>query len=147
MTAYTGTIVNAGRSGERGAQYVATGTYALTGALVENDTITWSNFFPPGKFKLVDFVFWAPELDTNASPTGTAIIGDGTDTDAYLTTKNIGKPAQLPANGSQLVYRGDGASIGTSFTGLRDVVLTVNAAVATGATSGTLRIMAVIEGI
>ena len=146
MAALTGTVVNAGRSGERGQQFVATGTYALTGALVNADTITWSNFFPSGKFKLVSLEVYGPELDTNATPTMKFKIGDGTTVDAYLTEKGgaLGLQNSLP---SQLFYKGDGASIGTSFTGLRNLVMTVTAAVATGATSGTIFVEAVVEGV
>lgn len=147
MTALTGTVVDAGRTGERGTQFIAKGTYALGGALVAADTITWTNFFPNGKFKLVSLRFWAPELDTDATPTGTIRFGDGTTADAYLTTTNIGLPAQAPANGAQIICMGNGASIGTSFTGLRNLVATIVGVMATSATTGTLHVEAVLEGL
>lgn len=146
MTAYSGTINTAGRLGEIGRQTIASGSYALTGALVNADTVTWDNVFPNGKFKVISFRYWSPELDTNASPTMTFTIGDETDPDGYLTTINGGLPATAPTNGSQLNYMGNGALLNTTTAG-RDVVFTVTAAVATGASSGTLFWEAVIEGV
>ena len=150
MTAYTGTITREGRAGERGMQFIALGKYALTGALVNADTITWSNLLPdPNRFKVIGFRFWSPELDTDATPTATIIVGDGTDTDAYLTTSNVGLPAQAPANGYQINLSGNGAAIGAAAgTAVsRNVVLTVNGVVATGATTGTLWVEFVCEAI
>lgn len=150
MTALTGTINTAGKGGELGQQYTCVGTYALAGALVAADTITWTNLLPKGKFKIVSGRVIAPELDTNASPTGTIKIGDGTTVDAYLTETNIGLPAQAPANGYPLNIGLNGASIGTTFgstTSLRNVVLTVVGTMATSATTGTIRVEFVIEGV
>lgn len=150
MTALTGTVVTQGKNGELGQQYTCVGTYTLSGALVAADTITWTNILPKGKFKIVTGRYYSPELDTHASPTGTIIIGDGTDTDAYLTTTNVGLPAQAPANGLPLSIGMDGASIGTTFgstTSLRNVVLTVVGVMATSVTSGTIRVEFVIEGV
>lgn len=146
MTAYTGTVTLPARGGELGSQYSALLTYTSVTALAENDTITWSNVVPNGGAKLVGFYFWSNELDTNATPTGTIVIGDGTDADAYLTTQNMGRPAQLPANGSQLVYGGNGVGLGTDITTKRNIVLTVTAAVATGA-GPDIRIQPFFEGI
>lgn len=147
MTAYTGTVTIPARAGERGQQHTGLLTYALTGALVNADTITWSNAVPLGaQAKIVDLQFWSPELDTDATPTATFIIGDGTDTDGYLTTKGAAVGLQNSLAG-QLFYKGDGAVIGTVTQASRNIVLTVNAAVATGATSGTLRIAVTVEGV
>ena len=150
MAALTGTIETVGKSGELGQQYWCVGTYTLSGALANADTITWTNLFPKGKFKIVKGLFSTPELDTNASPTGTAIIGDGTTTNAYMTTKNLGLAATAPANGQDIVYSMRGASIGTTFgstTSLRNVVLTINGVMATSATTGTIEVAFLIEGV
>lgn len=147
MAAYTGTISHAGKAGETGQQFECIGSYALTGALVNADTITWPNLLPKAKAKVVSFEFWAPELDTSASPTAVATIGDGTDADGYITTFNLGLPAVAPANGQQIIAKGNGAIIGTTTQAGRDVVFTVTGVVATGATSGILWVRAVLEGI
>ncbi len=149
MTAFTGTINTIGKNGESGTQFWAIGTYDLGGAaLVNADTITWTGLLPKtGDYKVVDFEFQSPELDTNASPTGTIIIGDGTDTDAYLTTLNVGLPAVAPANGSQIIYGGNGASIGATITTpVPNVVLTVTGVMATSATTGVIRVKFLLEG-
>lgn len=150
MTAYTQTThKTVGRAGERGQQFEALSSYALTGALVNADTITFSNLLPdPNRFKVVDFEFWSPELDTNATPTTLFTIGDGTDADGYLTSKG-GAVTLSNSLAGQLFYKGDGAIIGAAAgtAASRDVVLTVTAAVATGATSGNLWVKVVCEAI
>jgi hypothetical protein len=147
MAALTGTISTAGKNGELGQQYQAVGTYALGGALAAADTITWTGLLPKGKFKVVSGYMTAPELDTNASPTGTIKIGDGTDDDAYLTESNIGLPAQAPANGYPLTLPFNGASMGTTVSALPNVVATVVGVMATSATSGTIRVVFNLEGV
>lgn len=145
MTALVGTTVIKGRSGERGTQYAALLKYTLLAALVNGDTITWSNCLPNGKFKVVGFRIWGVELDTNASPTMLFTVGDGVDADGYKLSAGGGVGLQNSLAG-QLVYLGDGALIGTT-DAANDVVLTVTAAVATGATSGDIWIELVIEGV
>lgn len=145
MTALTGTVVYAAKNGESGQQYAGLGKYTLGGALANADTITWTNLLPKGKFKVLGFKFWGPEIDTNATPTATFTIGDGTDADGYLTTKG-GAVGLQNSLADQLSYEGDGALIGTTQEG-RNVVLTVTAAVATGATSGTIWVQPIIEGL
>jgi len=148
MTALVGTVTKAATSGTRGVQNTGVLKYTLLGALVNGDTITWSNAIPSkAQAKVIAVEFVAPELDTNATPTATATIGDGTDADGYLTTFNLGLPAQLPANGAQLLALGNGAIIGTATQAGRDVVFTVTAAVATGATSGDIWVFITVEGI
>lgn len=147
MTAYTGTVTIPARAGERGIQTTGMGSYALTGALVNADTITWTDAVPLGtQAKIVGFRFFSVELDTNASPTMLFKVGDGTDDDGYLTSKGGGVGLQNSLAG-QLAYFGDGAIIGTATQAGRNIVLTVSAAVATGATSGTLYYEVTVEGI
>ena len=146
MTAYTGTIVSEGRGGELGQQFSAIGKYALTGALVNGDTITWSNLLPKNTVKVIAFRFWSVELDTGGTPTTLFTIGDGTDPDGYLTSKG-GAVTLSNSLAGQLSYFGDGALIGADDAASRDVVLTVTAAVATGATSGTLWVEVLLEGL
>lgn len=142
MAALVGTVKEAGRSGEIGGQRFFLGEYDLAAALVNADTITWSNILPSsGTFKVLDFKIVAPELDTNATPTMLFVVGDGTDNDAFLTSKGGAVGLQNSLAG-QLSYFGDGAAIGAAAGTVvgRDIVLTVTAAVATGATSGKIRV-------
>lgn len=148
MTAYVGTVVVPAVGGAKGQVSEGLCQYALTGALVNGDTITWTNAIPNAKAaQVIGMEFWSPELDTNASPTATATIGDGTDADGYNTTFNLGLPVVAPANGTQIRDSGLGAIIGTSTQAGRNIVFTVTAAVATGATSGTLNIRPIVVGI
>lgn len=146
MTALVGTVTQVGLSGEKGNEYSALLTYALTGALVNGDTITWSNVLPSIKqCNVIWMDFQAPELDTNATPTMTFTIGDGTTANAYLTTKG-GAVGLQNSLGGQLAYYGDGAGIGAA-PATRNLVFTVTAAVATGATTGTISILLRLKGI
>lgn len=147
MTALTGTNTysNVG-SGALGTQRTITGTYALAGALVAADTITWSKLLPLGGGRVVRVELAFPELDTDTTPTGTWKVGDGTDDDGYILLSNIGLPAQAPANGLQMVQVGTGALIGTVVTG-RDVVLTVVGTMATSATTGTILLNVTLESV
>jgi hypothetical protein len=131
MTALVGTITQAGRW-QSGMEYTAVGKYTLVGAIVSADTITFTSLLPANDTIIQDFVVYGQEFDTNASPTATLIVGDGTDTDAYLASKTAGD-----ANG-QMQFFGDGAAIGTSDQVGRNVVLTVGGTVATAASSGTV---------
>ena len=139
MTAYTGTNhITAGRV--LGQELTLKGYYDLTGALVNADTITWSGIIPKG-VKVVALRFFSPEMDTDASPTMTFIIGNTDDTDGFLKTAS----GAFNQATSQISYEGNGDLIGTTITN-QDIVFTVNAAVATGATSGRLWVEAVVRG-
>lgn len=149
MAALTGTVQVAGKSGSVGRQFVAKGSYTLGGALANADTITWTNLLPdPNTCKVVSGRIYGPELDTNATPTMLFTIGDGTDADGYLLSKG-GAVTLSNSLANQLMYEFDGAIIcaaaGTAES--RNVVLTVTAAVATGATSGTIWIELLLEGV
>lgn len=148
MTAYTGTIETPPKNGENGQQYWVYGTYALTaGGLDNTDTLTWTGLLPStGDYWIKDVKLVAPELDTNASPTFTFTVGDGTDADAYIITTG-GGVALSNSLAEPLVRWGNGASVGTKITTpVPNVVLTGTAANATKATSGTIRIGFLIEG-
>lgn len=145
MTAYTGTVTRAAKAGGLGELSVAKGSYTF-GTEIENaDTITWTNILPGQGAKVVGFAVYGVELDTNATPTATFIIGDGSDTDGYLTTKGGAVGLQNSLAG-QLFYKGDGALIDTEVSS-RNVVLTMTAATATGASSGTIYVELLVEGI
>lgn len=148
MTAYTGTVVIAARAGERGGQHTGYLEYDLGGvALANTDTITWTNAVPlKAQAKVVGLDYASPELDTNATPTMLFTIGDGTDADGYLASKG-GAVTLSNSLANQLIFKGDGAIIGTATQAGRNIVLTVTAAVATGATTGKIRLWPTVEGI
>lgn len=133
MAALTGTNVISEKYTE-GELQTFVGSYTLDGAIASADTITWSSALPNVEgVTIMEVIVFGDELDTNASPTGTLIVGDGTDADGYLASKTAG------GAGDQLLYAGDGALIGTVVTGT-DIVLTVGGTLATAASSGTVRI-------
>lgn len=131
MTALVGTIVQEGRW-LAGQEFTAVGKYTLVGAIVSGDTITWSNLLPTNDVQVLSVVRYGQELDTNATPTGTEKIGDGTDDDGYLTSKTSGDAT------GQFQMHGDGAIIGTSDQVGRNVVLTAGGTIATAASTGTV---------
>lgn len=131
MTALTGTVLTTA-PWQAGQTYTAKGYYTLGGAIVTADTITWSNILPANDVTVLSVVRYGKEFDTDASPTGTEIWGDGTDTDAYITSKTSGDAT------GQLIFHGDGAVIGTSNAASRNVVCTVGGTIATAATTGTV---------
>lgn len=133
MTALVGTVLVSPRW-DAGQQYTSVGTYALAGALVAADTITWDNLIPKGA-QVLDVSWVSPELDTNASPTATISVGDGTDADGFMLAFSVGIAA---ASLTYVATGGNGATIGSTYSSATDVVATVASAVATGATSGTI---------
>ena len=145
MAALTGTNAIAGKNGEVGMQFTATGTYTLAAALANGDTITWSNLLPLGGAKIVAVRFFAPELDTNATPTMKWTLGNSDDADGFIIEQGgaVGLSNSLP---TMIVAGGTGALMDTTVTN-RNVVFTVTAAVATGATTGTIRVEFLLEGI
>ena len=135
MTALTGTIVVAPRWCS-GYEYTAVGSYALGGAIASADTITWTTLLPQyNDVQILGLRFWGQELDTNASPTGTIIIGDGTTTNNYLESLVCGNTAAAPA---QLDLAGNGVVIGASTYASKNIVATIGGTIGTAASSGTV---------
>ena len=149
MTVYSATVDVEGRAGRIGQQLTASGTYtflgAITGHATTGDTILFENIIPRSGAKVVAVQVVSPELDTNATPTGTFIVGNSDDDNGYVLTENCGLPAVLPANGKQLSVTGTGDLIGTAVTN-RDIIVEYTAALATSATSGALRLNVILEG-
>lgn len=135
MTAYTGTNVITPRF-SLGEVMTMIGEFDLAdGApgLANGDTITWPDFFPDG-FTVTPVLvhFYSVEVDTDASATGTATIGNADDADGYIAT------FALFGSATPQLYRwSDGALIGTAIDA-NDLVLTVTAAIATTATTGKI---------
>lgn len=142
------TILVKPKSGDAGAQNTAVGYYdiagAITGHATTGDTYTFPALWKAGT-KLVGFLLTFPELDTNASPTGTAIVGTSDDDNGICTTFNVGLPAQAPANGMPIVIMGNGALLGTSATVDTDIIIEFTAALATSVTSGRVLAQAILE--
>lgn len=141
MTAYTGTNLATTPRYLQGYEFTAVGQYALGGvALANGDTITFTNILPDKKVTILDFELVSPELDTNATPTGTISAGNSDSATGFATAASmaVNLSNSLAEN---LVINGNGALIGASPTANnRGLVLTVASAVATGATTGTITV-------
>ena len=134
MTAYALTLENQPRwiPGET----VTVSAVATIGTgVVTADTWTATNMLPAQKVQIVGGKFFGQEFDTNASPTATVIIGDGTDTDFYLKSKTAGGAAAV----FDVNFDGDGIG-GDGTAAGRDVVVTLGGTVATAASSGEIRV-------
>lgn len=129
----TGTILVAPRW-SAGAEYTAIGSYTFAAEVANGDTITWADLIPKGA-EVVDVTYYGVELDTDASPTGTINIGDGTDVDGFIDGASIGLAA---AGANQVIAKSNGEKLGTTYTTATDVKLTVASAVATAASSGNV---------
>lgn len=140
MTALTGTVITPAVVGGLGDEHTAKGKYTLGGAIASADTITFTGLLGKGKKEIVGFKYFGIELDTNASPTGTIIVGTESDDNGLLTSKVAGN-----AN-AQLIYLGDGALVDT-ITDDENLIITVGGTVATAASSGTLYVEVVVRGV
>lgn len=146
MTALTATVDLPGKGGDISEQKLASGYYDLLGALVNGDTITFPNILPYGGAKVVNVKAVSPELDSNATPTATATIGNSDDPDGYVKTRGLAVTLSNSLATDLVLESSDGALINTAVTN-RDIVLTVTAAVATGATSGRIRLSALLQAL
>lgn len=145
MTAYTGTVTIAPTNGGLGDDHIVRGEYTFGAEIEDTDTITWTGILGKNDKKVVSFRVFGQELDTNATPTATFTVGTEDDADGLLTTKGGAVGLQNSLAG-QLLYFGDGALVDT-ITDDEDIVLTMTAATATGASSGTIFVEAVLRGV
>lgn len=145
MADLTGTVTIPAKNGGLGDQHTVRGEYTLAAALEDEDTITWSGILGKNDKKIVSFRIFGVEIDTDATPTATFTVGTEDDADGLLLTKGGAVGLQNSLAG-QLVYFGDGALVDATVDD-EDIILTVTAAVGTGATSGTIFVEAVLEGV
>lgn len=131
-TARTGTILLAPKW-HAGKTFTAIGKYTWPDAVVTADTVTWADLFPAGGVTVLNTALTSVELDTDATPTATAVLGDGTDTDGFIKSFI---PGVNTTGNTQINANGNGALIGTELDVATDVVLTIGGTVATAATSG-----------
>lgn len=138
---------------EEGFVYEMHAYYNLGGvALVNGDTITTpAGFIPNTGVVILETEVIHPELDTNAAPTGTYILGDAADDNRYIVTAPMGlvgvtnagvqmcnKINQVQTVTNGVVVAGEGYKVTADDYQL---VLTVNGALATAATTGYIRLV------
>ena len=116
--------------------------YTLTAALVEADVI---QMIPvaPGE-RVVDLILIVEDLDTHVSPTITLDVGDGDDPDRYVDGATIGQTGGVARFGSGVASDAAAIAANKLYTAADTIDVTVSAAVATGATTGTIRLRAFI---
>lgn len=135
--------------------------FTLTQALANGDTITTpANALPVNGIRIQEIIVISPELDTNATPTGTFNVGDSVNATRFINSATMGvngvtttgyqlinhmNVAQgltngVVSSGTNYKYTPGDATFGVGTNG-PELILTVNAAVATGATTGTIRFL------
>ena len=133
-----------------GMLYEAQFEYVLTGALANGDTITTPvGGLPFNGIRIMEVEAVHPRLDTNASPTGTYNIGDALDANRFVASASMGAAATSPLirnciNQAQTLDSSNEVTAGAGFfygDGENpQLILTVNAAIATAASSGYIRL-------
>lgn len=127
-----GTIVIAPRGGEQAVPNVSRGKLALDAALSTSNTYTFRGLLPRSVINVLSATIVSDvELDTNATPTLNISLGTSDDADGFIK----GQAGAFNA-GTPIV--GNGALIGTEIKNAQDVVMTVAANPATGATTGNI---------
>jgi len=85
MATYTSSQVSGGQIpiNERGASFIVFGSIALTTALANNDIVQLVQV--PNGYKVLNVTIDVDPLDSNASPTLTGTVGDGSSAGRYIT--------------------------------------------------------------
>jgi hypothetical protein len=142
MASVTGTVIVAGTAGEIGKEKLATGYATWSAAIANTETVTFTNFFPKGKFKVKSVEVSSTRLDSNATPTSAFSVGNSDDADGFATA------AVQPVVGNstaQFSVEGVGALItGNTAISNRDLIITCTASATTAVTTGTLFVKALI---
>lgn len=124
---------------QAGMVYTAHGFYNVGGAVAQNDTITFPSIIPANGVEIISTRLEVPKLDTNATPTGVFILGDANDDDRFMTGVSIGWDDET----SHVMYDSNVVpdtprtkGIGYRYSATSDLILKINTAVATAASSG-----------
>lgn len=114
---------------------VVVAEYEITAALALNDVIQMVKV-PAGAI-VSNVVLATDDLDTDASPAIVLDVGDGGDTDRYIDGSTVGQAGGI-TDSSNLVIDG----IGYTYSVEDTIDVLVQVAPATGATSGTIKLIA-----
>lgn len=122
---------------QAGAEYTGAGYYTIGAAVAENDTITFTNIIPANGVQIISTKLQIPKLDTHATPTATLILGDATDDNRFLNDVAGGWDDEVSYATYDINVAGTAdAGSGYVYTAATSLVLTINAAVATAASTG-----------
>lgn len=140
LGAVAGTITVAPRW-QAGMEYTAFGSYTVGAAVAQNDTITFTGLIPTNAVQILSTRLQTPKLDTNATPTGTWILGDSTDDNRFIDAVSMGwdDEASYAMYDSNVVPSvANGTGVGYVYTATTPLILKINTAVATAASTGQL---------
>jgi len=112
---------------------LAVGTYSLLAALELNDVIQLVKL-PPGA-EIHDVALMVTDLDTNGTPLITLDVGNGDDPNYFVNASTIGQTGGIVRTNTVT------AASSLALTAEDTIDVTVSAAPATGATSGTVKLM------
>jgi hypothetical protein len=157
MTAYSFTSIDTKSPWTSGDQYTVRAYFDVSTTsggtgLANTDTITATGLIPANGVKIYDVMVVHPELDTNATPTGTFNVGDAGSATRFISGAPLGvtgvtttgfqlrtginiittTTSGVVASGAGYIYTGTSTS---------SIIVTVSAAVATAATSGILHLL------
>lgn len=144
MPVFTGaatlSTLRAAKASHGGNLIGVTSTYTLTAALTSGQVIQMIPV-PKGArmFDPTSVILHSTDLDTGATPTITLSVGDGDDTDRYITASAIGGTSGIVAGTLAP------AAFNKVYTADDTIDVLVAAAPATGATTGTLTLQAFYE--
>lgn len=161
MTAYNFTLIDAVSPWSAGNSYIVRAYFDVSttsggSGLANNDTITATGIIPDNGTEILEVIVSHPELDTNSTPTGTYSVADATtNTIAFITSAPMGVNGVTtsgfiltnriniaPTLTSGVITAGPGYRYGGSSPAtVNSLTLTVNAAVATAATSGIIQLI------
>lgn len=153
MANFAFTLIDSNSIWSAGSVFVARAYYDLNGTgLAQNDTITATNIIPPDGVEIYEVWVSHPELDTNATPTGTYNVGDSGSAARFISSapmavNGVTTTGAQVRNGINIATTTSSGVIATGagyrYTGTSasTLILTVNAAVATAATAGVVHLM------
>ena len=135
-----------------GMLYTVEFQYTLAGAVVTADTFTTpANALPANGIRIAEVEVICPELDTDATPTGTFEVGDATDANRFISAAPMGVNG-ITTSGYQMrtvINIAQGLTAGVVSTGTNylygsgtapRLVMTLGGTVATAQTAGTIRL-------
>jgi hypothetical protein len=117
---------------QAGEVYSAYAKITIGSAVETGDTWTLTDMLPSEDIQIVGGNVSGVEMDTNATPTATLVLGDGTDTDGFMASV----VAAAPPSGQFNASLGGALVGGASKPASTSPVLTLGGTVATAASSG-----------
>lgn len=161
MAAYSFTLVDSISPWNAGAQYTVRAYFDVSttnsgAGLAQNDTVTATGIIPANGVRIVDVLLAHPELDTNATPTGTFNVGDAGTAARFISGGLMGVNGVTTSGfqirtGINIITTTTSGSVvsgaGYIYTGTStaSLIVTVASAVATAATTGILHLLVTYE--